>query len=79
MLRAEFMEPCGISANTLANALHVPPNRVGSIINGKRAISADTALRLAISTLVSITALKTPGPKPARAACARRVRPSPPR
>lgn len=47
MLRAEFMEPRGISANALANALRVPPNRIGSIINGKRAITADTALRLA--------------------------------
>jgi addiction module HigA family antidote len=32
--------------NALARALHVPPNRIGGIVNGKRAISADTALRL---------------------------------
>ena len=47
MLRTEFMEPRGISANALANALRVPPNRVGSIIHSKRAIGTDTALRLA--------------------------------
>ena len=47
MLRVEFMAPRGLSANALAHALRVPPNRIGSIINGKRAITADTALRLA--------------------------------
>jgi addiction module HigA family antidote len=37
----------GISANRLALALRVPSGRITSILNGKRAISADTALRLA--------------------------------
>ena len=37
----------GISANHLALALRVPSGRITSILNGKRAISADTALRLA--------------------------------
>jgi addiction module HigA family antidote len=37
----------GMSANRLALALRVPSGRITSILNGKRAISADTALRLA--------------------------------
>ena len=46
ILMEEFMRPLGLSINALARALHVPANRVGGIVNGKRAISADTALRL---------------------------------
>ena len=41
------MEPYGLSANALAKALRVPSNRIGAILNGTRAITADTALRLA--------------------------------
>jgi len=40
------MRPLGISMNALARDLAVPPNRVSEIVNGKRAVSADTALRL---------------------------------
>lgn len=47
ILREEFMEPFGLSANALAKALHVPPNRITAILNGTRSITADTALRLA--------------------------------
>jgi antitoxin HigA-1 len=47
ILREDFMEPLGLSANALAKALHVPPNRITSILNGTRSITADTALRLA--------------------------------
>ena len=47
VLREDFMEPLGLSANALAKALHVPPNRITSILNGTRSITADTALRLA--------------------------------
>jgi antitoxin HigA-1 len=47
MLRTEFLEPLGMSANALALALRVPANRITGIINGERAISADTAMRLA--------------------------------
>jgi addiction module HigA family antidote len=36
-----------LSANQFAIKLHVPPNRITSILNGKRAITAETALRLA--------------------------------
>jgi addiction module HigA family antidote len=41
------MEPLGLSANALARTLHVPPNRISAILHGRRAITADTALRLA--------------------------------
>ena len=46
VLREEFMEPLDISINQLARDLSVPPNRISEIVNGKRSISADTALRL---------------------------------
>ncbi len=46
ILREEFMRPMGLSINALARALAVPPNRIGAIVNGTRAITADTALRL---------------------------------
>jgi addiction module HigA family antidote len=47
MLREEFMEPLGISINGLALELHVPVTRVSEIVNERRGITADTALRLA--------------------------------
>ena len=46
ILYEEFMRPLGISINALARDLHVPPNRIREIVHGKRAITADTALRL---------------------------------
>ena len=46
ILLEEFMRPLGISINALARAIDVPPNRISEIVNGKRAITADTALRL---------------------------------
>ena len=46
ILMEEFMRPLGISVNALARALSVPPNRISAIVNGTRAITADTALRL---------------------------------
>lgn len=45
ILFEEFMQPLGISINALASDLNVPPNRISEIVNGKRAITADTALR----------------------------------
>jgi addiction module HigA family antidote len=42
----ELMRPLGLSLNALARALAVPANRVSGIVNGTRAISADSALRL---------------------------------
>ena len=49
ILREEFMIPLGLSANALARALGVPPNRITAIIAGEnpRAVTPDTALRLA--------------------------------
>ena len=47
ILKSEFLDELGISAYALAKALRVPPNRVTAIVNGERAITADTALRLA--------------------------------
>jgi antitoxin HigA-1 len=47
VLREEFLRPLGLSAYALAKALHVPVNRITAILAGERAISADTALRLA--------------------------------
>jgi addiction module HigA family antidote len=46
ILLEEFMKPLGISINRLARDVAVPPGRVSAIVNGKRAITADTALRL---------------------------------
>ena len=46
ILLTEFMEPMGLTAYQLAKNLDVPAPRVGDIVRGKRAISADTALRL---------------------------------
>jgi len=47
MLREEFMKPLGLSANALALALRVPVTRISEIVNERRSITADTALRLA--------------------------------
>lgn len=44
---SEFMQPHELTANALANALHVPANRITAILKGQRGITADTALRLA--------------------------------
>jgi addiction module HigA family antidote len=46
VLRLEFMEPLGLSARALARDIDVPPNRITEILNGERAVTADTALRL---------------------------------
>ncbi len=46
ILLEDFMKPLGISINGLARDIAVPPNRISEIVNGKRAITADTALRL---------------------------------
>ena len=47
MLREEFMRPLAISMNGLALELHVPVTRISEIVNERRGITADTALRLA--------------------------------
>ena len=43
---AEFLAEYGVSAYRLAKATHMPQDRVSNIVRGKRAITADTALRL---------------------------------
>jgi addiction module HigA family antidote len=47
ILLEEFMKPVDISQNALARAIHVSPRRINEIVNGKRTITADTALRFA--------------------------------
>ena len=47
ILLEEFLQPMGISQNKIANEIGVPPRRINEIVHGKRAISADTAVRLA--------------------------------
>jgi addiction module HigA family antidote len=46
ILLEEFLEPMGISQYRLAKDISVPPRRINEIVQGKRSISADTALRL---------------------------------
>ena len=46
MLRDEFLIPMNISQRDLANAIHVPYQRVNELINGKRGVTPSTALRL---------------------------------
>jgi addiction module HigA family antidote len=47
ILLEEFLKPMEISQNRLAREIGVPPRRINEIVLGKRAITADTALRLA--------------------------------
>jgi len=47
ILIEEFLVPLGISQNALARAAGVAPRRINEIVLGKRAVTADTALRLA--------------------------------
>lgn len=44
---AEDLQDAGVSLNQLARSLRVPMNRISAIVNGKRSITASTALRLA--------------------------------
>jgi addiction module HigA family antidote len=47
ILREEYLEPLGLTANALAGALGVPANRITMLVREARGITADTALRLA--------------------------------
>lgn len=47
ILLEEFLKPLGLTQYRLAKSLSVPPRRINEIVQGKRAITADTALRLA--------------------------------
>jgi addiction module HigA family antidote len=46
-LLLDFIEPMGLTQNGLARAIGVPPRRINEIVLGKRAVTADTDLRLA--------------------------------
>lgn len=47
ILLEEFLNPMAVSQNALARAVGVPPRRINEIVLGKRAVTADTDLRLA--------------------------------
>lgn len=47
VLLEEFLNPMGISQNKIARQIDVSPRRINEIVHGKRAITADTSLRLA--------------------------------
>ena len=47
ILFEEFLSPMGLSQNALARAIHVPPRRINELVLVKRAVTADTDLRLA--------------------------------
>ena len=46
MLLEEFLKPMGLTQRELANAIHVPYQRINEIINGRRGVTSSTALRL---------------------------------
>lgn len=46
ILSEEFLKPLGVTARQLSADIDVPPSRISDIVNGKRPITADTALRL---------------------------------
>lgn len=48
ILSEEFMEPLGISQNKLARDLDVPVTRISDLVHGRRGLTADSALRLAV-------------------------------
>ncbi len=47
ILLEDFLRPMALSQNALANAVGVPPRRINEVVLGKRAVTADTDLRLA--------------------------------
>jgi addiction module HigA family antidote len=48
MLKEEFLTEYGLSQNQLAKAIGISPNRIAEIVNNRRRITADTALRLGL-------------------------------
>jgi len=46
VLLEEFLKPLGVSQNSLARSVNVPPRRINETVHGKRSVSADTAVRL---------------------------------
>jgi len=49
VLKEEFLDPMGISQRAFARRIDVPANRVNQIVNGKRAITGDTAIRFGLA------------------------------
>ncbi|MDZ4790303.1 MAG: HigA family addiction module antitoxin [Hyphomicrobiales bacterium] len=47
ILFEEFLKPMGLSQNCVGREIHVPPRRINELVRGKRAVTADTDLRLA--------------------------------
>jgi addiction module HigA family antidote len=47
ILKADFLEPLGLSVNALSQAIKAPRTRINDIVRGRRGITADTAMRLA--------------------------------
>jgi len=47
ILKADFLEPLGLSVNALSRAIGVPRTRLNDVVRGRRGITADTAMRLA--------------------------------
>ncbi len=47
ILKDDYLEPLGLSAHRLALELHLPPSRISEIVNCRRSITAETAIRLA--------------------------------
>jgi antitoxin HigA-1 len=48
MLKEEFLKEFGLSQNQLSKAIGISPNRIAEIVNNRRRITADTALRLGL-------------------------------
>jgi addiction module HigA family antidote len=53
MLKEEFLDPLKISQREFARIIQVPANRVNQIINGKRSITGDTAIRFSLALKTS--------------------------
>jgi len=53
MLKEEFLAEYGLSQNQLAKAIGISPNRIAEIVNNRRRITADTALRLGLYFRIS--------------------------
>jgi antitoxin HigA-1 len=50
VLLEDYLKPLGMSQNALAKALGVPADRISEIVRGRRGITGDTAVRLALDT-----------------------------
>src|SRR3546814_11308093 len=73
ILLHDFMEPMGITRYRLSKDIDVPPQRIGDIVAGKRAITADTDLRLCRYFRLTARSCR-PGPAQlGRASCGERV------